>query len=107
MRFRLAPLVFGFAFAFALTATVASAATRSIEAGTLHGFRDLGVAPSSLNVRVAIVLNYHHDAELEALTQAQADPDSPYFHHFLTSSQFDAFFAPTQAEYGRVLASLQ
>ncbi|HYK52244.1 MAG TPA: S53 family peptidase [Candidatus Eremiobacteraceae bacterium] len=83
------------------------AATRSIEPGTLNGVRDLGVAPSSLNIRVAIVLNYHHDAELEALTQAQADPDSPYFHHFLTSAQFNAYFAPTRAEYGRVLASLQ
>ena len=105
MRFRLAPVVF--AFAFALSTSIAMAATRSIEVGTLRGVRDLGVAPSSLSVRVAIVLNYHHDAELEALTQAQADPDSPYYHHFLTSAQFDAYFAPTPSEYGRVLASLQ
>src|SRR5579864_4082579 len=107
MRFRFALFAFGFASALAMSTTLAQAATRPIEAGTLRGVRDLGVAPASLDVRVAIVLNYHHDAELEALTQAQADPDSPYYHHFLTPAQFDAYFAPTPAEYGRVLASLQ
>jgi len=44
---------------------------------------------------------------LEMLTQAQADPASPYFHHFLTSDQFDAYFAPSPLEYERVIASLQ
>lgn len=107
MRFRLAPVVVGFVLASVFSTSLAMAATRPIEVGTLRGVRDLGAAPASLNVRVAIILNYHHDAELEALTQAQADPDSPYYHHFLTPGQFDAYFAPTQAEYGRVLASLQ
>jgi len=107
MRFRLALFAFGFASALAMSSSLALAATRPIEAGTLRGVRDLGVAPASLDVRVALVLNYHHDAELEALTQAQADPDSPYYHHFLTPAQFDAYFAPTPGEYGRVLASLR
>lgn len=98
---------------FLATATLFSgspaalAATRTIETGTVTGVRDLGAAPASTRVRVAIVLNYHHDAELEALTQAQADPGSPYFHRFLTPAQFDAFFSPTPAEYARVIGSLR
>lgn len=107
MRNRLRFFAFGLGIATcAFCATTALAATRPIEVGTLSGVRDLGVAPASTRVRVAIVLDYHHDAELEALTQAQADPDSPYFHRFLTTAQFDAYFAPTPAEYARVVASL-
>jgi len=41
------------------------------------------------------------------LTQAQADPDSPIFHRFLTPAQFDNYLSPTPAEYQRVVSSLQ
>lgn len=91
----------------AIGVSAAAAATAPIEVGTITGVRDLGRAPASAGVRVAVVLKYHRDAELEWLTQAQADPDSPLFHRFLTGPQFDAYFAPTPAEYGRVVASLQ
>jgi subtilase family serine protease len=94
-------------FSIALCAAAARAATTPIELGTRTGVRDLGPAPASLAIRVAVVLNYHHDDDLEWLTQAQADPASPYFHRFLTPAQFDAYFAPTADEYARVLASLE
>lgn len=93
--------------AFALGTTPAFAATRAIEIGSLGGVHDLGAAPPSTRIRVAIVLQYHHDADLEALTQAQADPDSPVYHHFLTPAQFDSYFAPTPSEYARVIAALE
>lgn len=100
-------IFFSMFLTFAVGLSAAAAATSPVEMGTVTGVRDLGRAPASLGVRIAVVLNYHHDAELESLTEAQADPDSPLFHHFLTSAQFNSFFSPTPAEYGRVLASLQ
>jgi subtilase family serine protease len=87
--------------------SAAAAATPPIEIGTVTGVRDLGRAPASLGVRIAVVLKYHRDAELEWLTQAQADPGSPLFHRFLTTDQFNNYFSPTPAEYGRVVSSLQ
>ena len=94
------------AVALSFVHTQALAATL-IPAGRLAGTRDLGPSPSTRIVRVAVVLAYHHDAELEALTDAQADPDSLVYHRFLRPQQFDAYFSPTPAEYGRVVASLR
>ena len=91
----------------ASAAAAADVATRPVEIGTVTGVRDLGSAPPSLRVRVAVVLRYHRDAELEKLTQAQADPGSPLFHRFLTTAQFDDYFAPAPSAYARVLASLR
>ena len=54
--------------------TAAAAATLPVQVGTLNGLRDLGRAPASVRVQVAVVLNYHHEAELERLVEAQADP---------------------------------
>ena len=88
-------------------AAPALASLSPVEIGTVTGVRDLGRAPASLKVRVAVVLDYHRDAELEALTQAQADPDSPIYHRFLTPAQFAGYFAPSPAEYQRVLSSLR
>src|SRR5438477_9340839 len=90
-----------------LGASTAAGATAPVELGTLVGIRDAGPAPSSLRVRVAVVLNYHHDAELEMLTQAQADPASLLYHRFLSSTQFDSYFSPTPTEFGRVASSLR
>src|SRR5437879_1306121 len=92
---------------FGLGASTAAGAIAPVELGTLVGVRDMGPAPSSLRVRVAVVLKYHRDVELEMLTQAQADPASPLYHHFLSSSQFDGYFSPTPVEYARVASSLR
>ena len=92
--------------AFALGASAASAATAPVEIGTVSGVRDFGRAPAATGVRIAVVLKYHRAAELEWLTQAQADPASPLFHRFLTPAQFGSYFAPSHAEYARVLDSL-
>jgi kumamolisin len=92
---------------FAVGIGTASAATIPIGMGTVSGVRDLGRAPASVNVRIAVVLNYHRDAELESLTEAQADPSSPLYHRFLSPSQFSNYFAPTPMDYARVVSSLQ
>ncbi|HEY7980368.1 MAG TPA: protease pro-enzyme activation domain-containing protein, partial [Candidatus Eremiobacteraceae bacterium] len=85
----------------------AAAATAPIGIGRIANVRDLGPAPASVGVRLAVVMKYHRDADLESLTEAQADPSSPLYHHFLSPAQFANYFAPTPAEYGRVIASLQ
>jgi subtilase family serine protease len=105
MLTRLIPFVALFAVVAGMNAAAAAAAP--VEIGTITGVRDLGRAPASLRVRIAVVLRYRNDAELESLTQAQADPASPLFHHFLSPAQFGAYFAPTPADYGRVVSSLQ
>jgi kumamolisin len=87
--------------------TAAAAATLPVQVGTLNGLRDLGRAPASVRVQVAVVLNYHHEAELERLVEAQADPGSRLYHHFLSPAQFRTYFSPTLAEYGRVVTALQ
>jgi subtilase family serine protease len=76
-------------------------------AASAAGSRDLGRAPASTTVRVAIVLNYQHEAELDTLVDGQADPGSPLYHHFLRPENFREYFAPTAAEYARVVSTLR
>jgi subtilase family serine protease len=92
--------------ALASLMTAAASASTSIEPGTLGGGRDLGRAPSSALVQIAVVLNYHHDSELDALVEAQGDPDSAVYGHFLSPTQFRNYFSPTAAEYQRVANAL-
>ncbi len=61
----------------------------------------------SQRVRIAVVLDYHRAAELDALIAAQADPQSAVYHRFLTPEQFRDYFAPTATEYGRVVGALR
>jgi subtilase family serine protease len=70
-------------------------------------FRDAGRAAAGTPVRVAFTLAYRHQAELDALVLAQSDPRSPYFHHYLSSAQFRAYFAPGEADYARVVQTLR
>jgi kumamolisin len=94
-------------FAALTSATAAVAATVSINVGTLDGVRDLGPAPASVRVHIAVVLNDHHEAELDRLVEVQADPRSPLYHRFLTPNQFRNYFAPTLAESAHLIAALQ
>ncbi len=69
--------------------------------------RDLGRARATLPVTIAMTLNYRRERELDALTKMQSDARSPLYHRFLNNAQFDAYFAPTTADYARAIASLQ
>src|SRR5580692_3811786 len=85
----------------------AAAATVPVEMGTVDGVRDLGPAPASVSVHIALVLNQHHMAELDRLVDEQADPGSRLYHHFLTPSEVSTYFSPAPAEYARVISALQ
>jgi subtilase family serine protease len=69
--------------------------------------RDLGVASRSQTVTLAVTLHYRHEAELSRLVDAQSDRSSIYFGKFLTNQQFNAYFAPSPADYARVGQALQ
>ena len=69
--------------------------------------RDLGRVPATMPVHVAVVLNYRHEGELATLVRLQSDPRSRVFHHFLTSRQFNDYFAPSRSDYGRAQQALE
>jgi kumamolisin len=58
-------------------------------------------------VVVGLMLNYHHEDEMDRLLDAQTDESSPTYHHFLSQKQFQNYFAPSVGEYNRAIASLQ
>src|SRR5579862_1713799 len=71
------------------------------------GVRDFGRRNAAMPVRVTLTLNYNHQAELDQLVRNQSDRHSPLYHHFLTSQQFNNYFAPTPQQEARVLLSLR
>lgn len=60
-----------------------------------------------MSVDIAVTLHYRNETDLERLVSQQADRHSPLYHRFLSNDQFNAFFAPTQADHARVIAALQ
>src|ERR1700723_2159642 len=77
-----------------------AAAAMPVDPGDQAGVRDLGRAPHSVRVHVAVILKYHNAAELDRLVEQQASPKSALYHHFLAPAQFRSYFSPTSAEYG-------
>jgi hypothetical protein len=75
-------------------------------AGTL-AVSDLGRRSASAPVHIAITLAYNHQAELDQLVAQQADRSSPLYHHFLTTQQFNDYYAPTPEQEAAVVRTLQ
>ncbi len=72
-----------------------------------YSVRDLGRRMPAAQVTAAVTLRYNHQAELDALVRAQSDRSSPLFHRFLTSAQFNGYFALTPQQQGTVIAALR
>jgi subtilase family serine protease len=89
-----------------LMATLA-ALTMPASASSAPVLRDLGRAPATLAVRVAVTLAYRHPYELQALVAAQSNPRSPLFRHYLSNGQFNAYFAPTDLQHAFVTSALE
>ncbi len=81
--------------------------TATIPATSPRWTRDLGAAPAQLPVKLAVMLKYRHQAELDALVAAQSNPRSRLYRRFLSSDQFDAYFAPDAADHNCVTAALE
>ena len=63
----------------------------------------VGSADSTRHLQLALSLPLRNEAQLDALLQQIYDPTSPNFHHYLTSAQFTASYAPTQQDYDTVV----
>ena len=85
----------------------ASAHAANLPATAARGITDLGRAPASTQIHLALTLGYRDQAGLDALVQAQATPGSPQYRRYLTAEQFNARFAPSPDEYASVVAALQ
>lgn len=68
---------------------------------------DLGRRGASTPTKINVLLNYRNQAELDQLVQDQANPASPMFHHYLSTEEFNARFAPTAEDYAKVEAQLR
>jgi subtilase family serine protease len=69
--------------------------------------RDLGRAPATYPVSIVVTLPYRNDRQLEALIQAQGNPDSAVYRRFLTPAEFAAAFGPTAQQETQVMLLLQ
>ena len=69
--------------------------------------RDFGRRRPLDLVTATVMLRYNREAELNALVDAQSNPRSPLYHHFLTSAQFNNYFAPTPQQQSLVIARLR
>ena len=88
--------------------TAAPVGAKTFVNGVLRAdVRDLGPASPRLPVSFTLALRYRHEAELDRLVEAQGDPTSPLYRQYLTNQQFNAYFAPTDRDYERVLQSLR
>lgn len=55
---------------------------------------------------ITVALRMRSASEAEALLKAIHTPGDPQFHHFLSAAEFDARFAPTASDVGKVVATL-
>lgn len=58
-------------------------------------------------VHVTVVLKGRDDAKLEAFLRELNQPGSPNYHHYLSSQEFKARFAPTDAQVQAVISHLR
>ena len=71
------------------------------------GLTMMGPVEAAHPVNFDVMLPLHDVGKLEALVQAQTDPNSPQYHKWLTPAQFGAKFGPDAATKARVVAYLQ
>jgi subtilase family serine protease len=95
-------IAFGFALSACSLAAAASAAP--LARPPRAAYQDLGRAASATPMRLAVVLNYRREAELENFVERLGDPASAM--RPLTAQEFRDAFAPSEAEYAQTLAAL-
>ena len=81
---------------------------RGIAADVAHArnLRDLGRMRADKPVDIGLLMRVNHLAELQQLTLMQGQPKSPYHHRYLTSAQWNAYFAPDAQTYARTAQTL-
>lgn len=103
MSLRIAIVAAIAAFGAALPAAASPAVQNEpVAAAAGARYRDLGPAPARMPVRLAVVLAYRNENQLQALLAAQEDAASPLAGRYLTQQQFLDAFAPSAATYAAV-----
>jgi subtilase family serine protease len=93
---------------FLFVSTAVTAAIASPAAGVPQtAVRDLGRAPAATPIRLTVVLNYRHEAELERFVEQLDNPAFGFAPQPLTAEQFREIYAPSEADYAQTLAALQ
>lgn len=67
----------------------------------------LNSADSSQPMQLAIGLNFRSGTDIDSFLSALYNPQSPYYHHYLTPGQFTQLFAPTSDQVQQVVTYLQ
>jgi kumamolisin len=67
---------------------------------------ELSVLSEKTPISVTLALNFTKLNEAESLLKSLQTPGDPQFRHYLTAEQFEARFAPTDAQVGQVIAGL-
>ncbi len=68
---------------------------------------DLGRRSANEPVNVAVTLRYNHQSQLDELVREQSDRLSGMYHHYLTTAQFNGYYAPTAAQETAVVDALR
>jgi kumamolisin len=82
--------------------------TRHVREAAITGkVTTLGRLPAGQIMQLDVVLPLRDRAGLHAFLAEVSNPDSFYFRHFLTPSEFTEKFGPTQQDYDKVVSFLQ
>jgi subtilase family serine protease len=70
-------------------------------------YTDAGRRNANAAVNISLTLRYNHQAELDQFVSNVSDPHSGMYRHFLSASQFNAYYAPTAEQEGAVVQALE
>lgn len=56
------------------------------------------------STHIVVILNYSNQTRLDNFLSNLSNPSSPYYHHYMTASQFDANFSPSPALYNSAVS---
>lgn len=82
--------------------------------GTISGASELEAPPAATPAQLSeatalpllLTLAFQNASRLDSLVAAIEDPSSTHYHHYLSSAEFTAEFAPNASEYGTILEYL-
>ena len=94
-------LLLGFAGTFAQAQSMMTRHTRPEVARGETQY--MGRMPAAQVLRLNLALPLRNEAELDDLLQKLYDPQSPYFHQFLSVQEFTDRFGPTEEDYAAVV----
>ncbi len=75
--------------------------------GMVKSAQKVGPINPNAKVKVVVGLKLRNEDQLDKLIAAQGDPSSPQYHQYLSPQDFSRQFAPTQADYDKVVAYLK